>query len=155
MIQLYDPASTMLTLDGKTYARTPFPGNQIPVAQFSQVAKNYIALRPSSMVPNVAGSGPSNNFFSQQGGTIQPWDKGTARADHQWNANNHLSFLFLRGERDDGFLGGQPPGTAEPVQREFRLEPQEQLLAVSRGTGPSALGSSTACASATNRNMGS
>jgi hypothetical protein len=115
VIPVYDPASTTLSSDGKTYTRTPFTGNQIPISRFSQVAANYIALRPASLVPNVAGAGPTNNYFSQQGGTIQPWDKWTIRADHQLNSNNHFSYLLLRGERDDGFLNGQPPGLPNPL----------------------------------------
>ena len=114
MIPLYDPASTTLGPDGKTYVRDAFAGNQIPVSRFSTVAKNYIALRPSSMVPNVAGSGPTLNFFSAQGGNITPWNKGTIRGDHQIGAQNHLSFLFLKGEKDDDFALGQPPGLPNP-----------------------------------------
>jgi hypothetical protein len=103
MIQIYDPASTTLSSDGKTYVRDPFPNNQIPVARFAQVAKNYIGLRPTSMVPNVPGAGSLLNFFSSQGGVITPWDKGTVRVDHQFNTN-HFSFLYLRGERDDDYF---------------------------------------------------
>jgi hypothetical protein len=115
IIPIFDPASTTLTSDGKTYTRTAFPGDRIPMSQFSQVAKNYIALRPTSMVPNVPDAGPTLNYFTSQGGTIQPWDKGTIRVDHQWNSNNHFSFLYLRGERDDDFLNGQPPGLPNPL----------------------------------------
>ncbi|MEP6539941.1 MAG: carboxypeptidase regulatory-like domain-containing protein, partial [Bryobacteraceae bacterium] len=110
MIPIYDPASTRLGADGVTYVRDAFAGNQIPVSRFSQVAKNYIALRPPSMVPNVAGAGPTLNFFTSQGGNITPWNKGTIRGDHQIGSNNHLSFLFLKGEKDDDLANGQPPG---------------------------------------------
>jgi hypothetical protein len=71
-------------------------------------------LRPGSMVANVPGSGPLLNYFSSQGGVITPWNKGTVRVDHQLNTNNHFSFLYLRGDKDDDYFNGQPPGLPNP-----------------------------------------
>jgi hypothetical protein len=114
MMQIYDPASTTLGADGKTYTRTPFAGNKIPTNRFSSVASKYIALRPSGMLPNVANAGVSSNYFRSQGTNVQPWNKYSIRADHQWNTNNHLSFLWMDGARNDLFGPDGPPGLPIP-----------------------------------------
>jgi hypothetical protein len=114
MMQLYDPATTTLGADGKTYSRTPFSGNQIPLNRFSTVAKNYISFRPPDMVPNVAGAGISNNYFRDKGTAISPWDKYSIRMDHQAGSNNHLTFLWMDGIKEDKFGADGPPGLPQP-----------------------------------------
>ncbi len=112
MAAIYDPSSTRLNPNGSGgYVRDPFPGNQIPLSSFSQVARNYIALRPASMVPNLPG--PVNNYFTATGSQVNPLDKGTARFDHHLGAKDRLSFLFLRGKLSQDF-NQQPPGLPRP-----------------------------------------
>jgi hypothetical protein len=114
MMQLYDPATTTLQADGKTYTRTPFAGNLIPQSRFSTVAKNYIALRPAELVPNVPGSGINQNFYRAAGSTIQPWNKYSVRFDHQIGAKHRTSFLWMDGTRNDDFGPDGPPGLPVP-----------------------------------------
>src|SRR5262249_54949748 len=89
-----------------------FPNNQIPVARFSQVAKNYLAVRPAAMVPNRPG--PTQNYFRDQGSLTYPWNKGSARLDHHLSAKDRVSFLFLRGIKEDLIANDNPPGLPIP-----------------------------------------
>lgn len=114
MMQLYDPDSTALLPDGKTYARVPFSGNQIPKSRFSKVASNYIALRPKEMVPNVPGAGITNNYFRDRGMAITPWDKYSVRLDHQFSVASRFSFLWMDGVREDTFGPEGAPGLPKP-----------------------------------------
>ncbi len=114
MMQLYDPASTTLNPDGKTYSRVPFAGNQIPKTRFSSVASKYISFRNPSMVPNVPGAGITNNYFRDRGTNITPWNKYSIRGDHQLNTSNRFSFLYTNGTKKDGFGADGPKGLPEP-----------------------------------------
>ncbi len=118
MMQIYDPASTTLSADGKTYSRTPFAGNIIPKARFSSVASKYMGFRPTGMVPNVASTNGlpviNNNYFRSQGTNVSPWDKFSVRMDHQWNTSNHFSFLWMDGVKNDQFGADGPPGLPIP-----------------------------------------
>jgi hypothetical protein len=114
MMQLYDPASTTVSADGRTYTRTPFAGNQIPTNRFSSVARNYIGLRPAGMEPNVPGAGITNNFFRDKGSAISPWDKYSTRLDHQLNSANRLTFLWMSGTWEDKFGADGAPGLPAP-----------------------------------------
>ncbi len=111
MVPIYDPASTVAS--GSGYTRQVFPDNQIPLANFSKVAKNYLGVRPTDMVPNVAG--PTLNYFRAVGTRYDPWDKGTVRADHQINPQNHIYFMLVRGHWDADWLDrNNPPGLPMP-----------------------------------------
>ena len=81
-IPIYDPATTQPNPNGTGSIRTPFPGNKIPASRFSQVAKNYLSIRPPEMTPNVPGSGPRNNYFRSDGGQTNPWNKYSVKIDH-------------------------------------------------------------------------
>jgi hypothetical protein len=114
LVPIYDPASTTLGADGKTYSRTPYAGNKIPTSHFSTVATNYMNLRPAGMEPNVPGAGITNNYFRDKGTAISPWDKYSVRMDHQINASNRLSFLWMDGVWEDKFGPDGPPGLPLP-----------------------------------------
>ena len=114
MMQLYDPATTALGADGKTYTRTPFAGNLIPKGRFSSVAGKYISFRPPEMAANVAGAGISSNYFRDKGTTISPWNKFSIRLDHQLSTSNHFSFLLMDGIKEDKFGPDGPPGIPVP-----------------------------------------
>jgi hypothetical protein len=113
LMQLYDPATTTLGADGKTYSRTPFSGNQIPTDRFSSVAKNFIGLRPASMVANVPGA-LVNNYFRDLGMNITPWNKYSARMDHQLSQSDRVTFLWMDGTKDDIFGPDGAPGLPAP-----------------------------------------
>jgi outer membrane receptor protein involved in Fe transport len=114
MIPIYDPASTRPNPSGSGYIRDPFPSNQIPVNRFSQVASNFIALRPAVMVTNIAG--PNLNYFYQHGSMTYPWDKGTARMDHQLTSKDGIMFFFMKGENADTAGPDGVPGLPYPYE---------------------------------------
>ena len=118
MVQLYDPGTTTLGADGKTYTRTPFAGNIIPKSRFSSVFTNYISFRPADMLPNVAGAGIVNNYYRSQGTSISPWNKYSIRMDHQAGAKDHFSFLWLDGIKEDNYGADGPPGLPEPFNNQ-------------------------------------
>lgn len=114
VMPIYDPATTVLNSDGRTYSRQAFPNNTIPKARFSSVASKYLALRPAEMLPNVPGAGINRNYYRDQGSNISPWNKFSVRADHHLNANNRFSFLYMNGTKDDLFGADGPPGLPVP-----------------------------------------
>jgi hypothetical protein len=113
-IPIYDPATTRLAPDGQRYVRDPFPGNQIPTNRFSQVANNYLSIRPQEMVPNVPGAGPRQNYFRDQGGQIEPWNKFSAKFDHNLTDSDRLSYLLNYGLWETIDMPEGPPGLPLP-----------------------------------------
>jgi hypothetical protein len=112
LMPIYDPATTTLNADGRTYSRQPFANNIIPKARFSSVATKYIGLRPKAMVANLPGI--NRNFFIDKGTNVSPWNKYSIRGDHHFNAANHVSFLYMNGTKDDLFGSDGPPGLPVP-----------------------------------------
>ncbi|MGH7488690.1 MAG: carboxypeptidase-like regulatory domain-containing protein, partial [bacterium] len=55
LVSVYDPTTTQLGADGKTYSRTPFPGNVIPTSRINPIAAKVASFYPS---PNLSGDGP-------------------------------------------------------------------------------------------------
>ena len=102
-ITIYDPATTRPNPNGAGFIRDPFPGNIIPAARFSAVAKQYLALAKSAVVPNRAGLVPgtfgyvSNNFLSPGGTTEETTKKYSVKIDHSLSNTQRLSYLFNRG----------------------------------------------------------
>ena len=115
---IYDPATTRPNPNGTGFIRDPFPNNKIPQERFSTVAKQYIALARSVLVPNRPGLTPgtfgyvNNNYVSEDRSTdrddaqVQPEDRSyaeqpaspratcsTARAMRPWLATNGATGL--------------------------------------------------------------
>ena len=84
--QIYDPATTQATSDGR-YSRVPFANNIVPPSRISPIAKSILSLYPA---PNTTGlAGGVNNFVK----TIAPLDKychHTARVDHMISDKQRL-----------------------------------------------------------------
>ena len=70
------------------FVRDPFPNNRIPAERFSTVAKQYIALARSALVPNRPGLVPgtfgyvNNNYVSEGSSTIETTNKFSLKIDH-------------------------------------------------------------------------
>ena len=79
---IYDPASV------SNGVRTPFPGNTIPQARFSRLARNLIPLIPDPNRPTLA----SNYDFVNQ----SPFERTiwSLKFDHAFSATNRLSYFF-------------------------------------------------------------
>jgi hypothetical protein len=104
LIVIYDPATTRPNPSGSGFIRDPFPGNRIPASRFSTVAKQYIALAQSTVVPNRTGLVPgtfgyvSNNYLSPGGTTEESTHKLSLKIDHSLTNKHRLSYLFNRAD---------------------------------------------------------
>src|SRR6266508_2932715 len=124
-IVIYDPATTRPNPNGAGFIRDPFPGNIIPAARFSAVARQYLALAKTVVLPNRAGIVPgtfgyvSNNFLSPGGTTRERTNKYSVKIDHSLSNTQRLSYLFNRGNNrvEPGATGAAGlPEPFNPVQ---------------------------------------
>ncbi|MBI3209162.1 MAG: carboxypeptidase regulatory-like domain-containing protein [Candidatus Solibacter usitatus] len=93
-ITIYDPATTQLSADGRTFTRAPFAGNRIPAARIDRVAARLTQFIP---VPNRPGEGPAKLFnwgFNNQNDVNS--DQGSLRLDHRFSEKHSI---FGRGTR--------------------------------------------------------
>ena len=81
---LIDPASRVLSADGKSVTYSYFPGNQIPTSRFDPTSMKLMKYWPA---PNVPTTSVSNNY---QAALPQPIDKNqfTSRVDFNENASS-------------------------------------------------------------------
>jgi hypothetical protein len=102
MLVIYDPATTRPNPNGTGFIRDPFPGNRIPANRFSNVARQYIALARTAVIPNRPGLTPgtfgyvSNNFLSPGGTTVETTHKTSLKIDHSLSGAHRLAYLFNR-----------------------------------------------------------
>ena len=102
MLVIYDPATTRQNPSGTGFVRDPFPGNRIPANRFSTVARQYLALARTAVVPNRDGLVPgtlgyvSNNYRSPGGTTMEETHKYSVKVDHALSTAHRLSYLFNR-----------------------------------------------------------
>src|SRR4029453_16690771 len=84
----------------------PFPGNRIPTSRFSNVARQYVALARSQVIPNRTGLVPgtlgyvANNFLSPGGTTVETTHKFSLKIDHSLSGAHRLAYLFNRTAND-------------------------------------------------------
>jgi hypothetical protein len=106
MIVIYDPATTRPNPNGTGFVRDPFPGNRIPANRFSSVARQYVGLARSAVIPNRTGLVPgtvgyvSNNFLSPGGTTVETTHKFSLKIDHTLSSPHRLAYLFNRTAND-------------------------------------------------------
>jgi carboxypeptidase family protein len=106
LLIIYDPATTRANPNGTGFIRDPFPGNRIPQNRFSTVAKQYLALARSAVVPNRSGLVPgtfgyvSNNYLSPGGTTEEKTHKFSVKVDHGLSTAHRLSYMFNRTNND-------------------------------------------------------
>jgi hypothetical protein len=79
---IYDPTTTVGT------SRTPFAGNVIPQARFSQVSRNLIPLIPDPDIPRLAGN---FNFVNETAFDRDIW---SLKLDHAFTPNHRISYFF-------------------------------------------------------------
>jgi carboxypeptidase family protein len=120
LITIYDPATTRPNPNGTGFIRDPFPGNRIPVSRFSTVARQYLALARSTVVPNRPGLVPgtvgyvANNYVSPGGTTVETTHKFSLKIDHSLTSAHRVAYLFNRTQNDavpgaDGAAGLPAP----------------------------------------------
>jgi Carboxypeptidase regulatory-like domain/TonB dependent receptor len=99
---IYDPATTRPNPNGPGFIRDPFPNNKIPQERFSTVAKQYIALARSVLIPNRPGIVPgtfgyvNNNFVSEGKSTDETTHKYSLKIDHTLSSRNRVAYVFNR-----------------------------------------------------------
>src|SRR5437867_2750583 len=113
-IVIYDPATTRPNPNGSGFIRDPFPSNIIPAGRFSAVAKQYLALARSALVPNQSAAPGTfgyinNNFKSESGFTKETTNKYSLKIDHTLTNRQRMSYLFNRSNDRVG------PGDTGPV----------------------------------------
>lgn len=89
-LPIYDPATTQL--NGTTWTRTQFPGNQIPTNRFDPAAQKLIDLKPwraQSDPGTIQPTGPVNNLTYNAGGAYD-FQRFDAKIDHQFNINHRI-----------------------------------------------------------------
>jgi hypothetical protein len=99
---IYDP--TVRSVENGVTLREPFPGNVIPVARQSPLARNLIKFLPP---PNRRGEGPAgiNNYVWNRRQWVDT-DQWNVRIDHRFS--DRLS-MFGRVTRNTGFNGNNGP----------------------------------------------
>lgn len=88
---LYDPFSTNTT----TWARTPFPNNQIPVTRQSPLSKALFAITPD---PTLPGVNPmlNDNWIGPVPGWRRSWTTST-RVDHRFSNKDQFYARYSQG----------------------------------------------------------
>lgn len=89
LTRIYDPNSTQGRENN--WARTPFPGNQIPAAQQSPLSKYLNSVTPLPTHPDNPLIGP--NWFGTGFYQVRQHTE-TAKIDHRVNDSNNLSFRY-------------------------------------------------------------
>ncbi|MEP7364988.1 MAG: carboxypeptidase regulatory-like domain-containing protein [Acidobacteriota bacterium] len=118
LLPIYDPATTRPNPSGAGSVRTPFAGNLVPTARFSNFSN--AVLKVIDVRPNVgAAPGTSdyvrNNYINTTGTQQEPARKYSVKIDHNFTSNDRANFLYNFGREDviagpDGFPG--LPGVA-------------------------------------------
>ena len=91
-VTIYDPLSTTLGPDGKTYVRTPFAGNVIPSNRINPVAAKVASFYPA---PNLPGDGPSHqNNYQKILPQTNTYDSWLGKMDYIFSERSHASFRY-------------------------------------------------------------
>lgn len=120
-VQIYDPASTRPNPSGAGYVRDAFPGNKIPSSRFDPVAMNFLKYMPKNFVPNTNPfargllDADVQNYVRSEGSSVNPWNKGSLRVDHQLNTAHRFTYLYLEGRQADDFGADGPTGLPAPL----------------------------------------
>ena len=117
---IYDPGTTRPNPNGTGFVRNAFPGNKIPLDRFSAVARQYIALARSVLVPNRPGLVPgtfgyvNNNYVSAGRSTIETTNKYSVKIDHTLSNTHRLSYVFNRTRNGSNAGPNGAPGLPAP-----------------------------------------
>lgn len=115
---VYDPATTRLGPDGKTYVRDLFPGNFVPANRFDPVSAKLVSLFPNPTAP-----GSAANFTSNQRQRISN-DQVNVRVDHRLGARDNFFARYSSTVNTNILPAPLPepansPSIAEPVGRSW------------------------------------
>jgi hypothetical protein len=88
LVQIFDPSTGQLGADGKTYTRSPFPGNTIPANRIDPVAAQIVKFYPA---PNTSLNGV--NYLVTPPNRNDNWQY-LGRVDQNFGANDRGFFRF-------------------------------------------------------------
>jgi hypothetical protein len=92
LVTIYDPLTTALGPDGKTYQRTPFPNNVIPATRINPVGSAAASYYPA---PNFAGTGPANtNNYEKILPSVNEYDSWLGKLDYNFSDKSRVSFHY-------------------------------------------------------------
>jgi hypothetical protein len=92
LVTIYDPLTTTLGADGKTYVRTPFPGNIIPTDRINPVSAKVASFYPA---PNLPGDGPSRqNNYQKILPATNSYDSWLGKMDYLFSEKSRVSFRY-------------------------------------------------------------
>jgi len=92
LISIYDPLTTTLGSDGKTYTRTPFGGNKIPTTRISPVAANIVKFLPAANLP---GDGPMHEGnYARTSSEHNEEDSWLGKMDYHFSDRSAASFRY-------------------------------------------------------------
>ena len=94
-ITIYDPATAVRRADGRI-ERQPFPGNVIPAARISPIARNYLQYWP---LPNQAGDVQQQNNFLSANPRTDDFYSVSLRGDHRLTSRQNVFVRFTRNDR--------------------------------------------------------
>lgn len=100
---IYDPATTRPNPNGSGFVRDPFPGNRIPAARFSPVARALIDMLP---MPNLADR--VGNYAVTKDATRLRHQMDT-RVDHSFSTGSKLYVRYSLTDRGDAVPGPYDP----------------------------------------------
>jgi len=87
---LFDPRTTLLGPDGRTYIRTPFQNNRIPQDRINPVAAKVAAFYPE---PNRPGIGPDNQInYNRVTASKNGYDSWLGKMDYRISDRSSVSF---------------------------------------------------------------
>lgn len=90
--QIYDPLTIVPAPNGR-FSRQALPGNMVPAARISPVAKNILAYYP---MPNVTGAVDGKRNYSDPRPRTSTYYGHTARIDHAFGVRNRIFGTLTR-----------------------------------------------------------
>jgi Carboxypeptidase regulatory-like domain/TonB dependent receptor-like, beta-barrel len=92
LVTIYDPLTTVLADDGRTYVRTPFPNNMIPANRINPVAAKVASFYPA---PNLPGDGPGHlNNYAKVLPATNNYDSWLGKMDYMFSQKSRVSFRY-------------------------------------------------------------
>lgn len=91
-VVIYDPLTTKLGPDGKTYVRTPFAGNVIPANRINPISAKVASFYPA---PNLTGDGPGHlNNYAKLLPETNEYDSWLGKMDWALSDRSRGSFRY-------------------------------------------------------------
>src|SRR5216684_1067937 len=103
--KIYDPASHVLSADGKTITATPFDGNKIPASKISPISKKLLEFYRTPTLP-----GPVNNYVTALA-RPQNRDQFILRMDYVESSRSTWSGRYSWGDENESQPGLNLNGT--------------------------------------------